>query len=75
MTERSGRRGFSDDLIGSACDPYPCWFYWTAAGELVQGSYNIAWADGPKPFGRKPCGFNGRLNSWSNYCVCQGWCL
>lgn len=64
-----------DGVRWSACDPYPCWFYWTAAGELVQGPANIAWADEPKPFGREPCGFNCRLSSWSDYCPCQGWCL
>ena len=49
-----------------ACDPYPCWFYWTPAGELVEAPFDIAWADEPKPFDREPCGFNCRLNSWSD---------
>ena len=75
-----GRQGLPgrldrDGVQWWACDPYPCWFYWTAAGELVQAPIDIAWADEPKPFRREPCGFNCRLNSWSDYCPCQGWCL
>lgn len=79
-----GRRAFDDpartgrlDRDGVqwwACDPYPCWFRWPDGGELIEAPRGIAWADEPKPFTREPCGYSCRLNSWSDYCRCQGWC-
>jgi len=72
--DRPGRLD-RDGVQWWACDPYPCWFRWPDGGELVEAPRGIAWADEPKPFTREPCGYSCRLNSWSDYCHCQGWCL